>query len=180
MKMLILFSSRDGQTKKIADFIAAEAGQHEVCDVINVAEANQVNWQDYDRVLIAASIRYGHYAPEVDRCIADHLPLLQARASGFISVNLTARKADKNTPETNVYTRKFLEQSPWTPDRCLVVAGALRYPRYRWFDKVMIRLIMKMTGGETDTSKEYEYTDWQKVAEFAGEFVQITGKSLYK
>ncbi|KFD21208.1 MULTISPECIES: menaquinone-dependent protoporphyrinogen IX dehydrogenase [Tatumella] len=180
MKMLILFSSRDGQTRKIADFIANEAGEEKVCDVVNIDSASGSDWQAYDRVLIAASIRYGHYAPEVNRFIADHLPLLQSRASGFISVNLTARKADKNTPETNVYTRKFLEQSPWTPDRCLVAAGALRYPRYGWLDKQMIRLIMKMTGGETDTSKEYEYTDWQQVAEFAREFVQITDKSLYK
>jgi menaquinone-dependent protoporphyrinogen IX oxidase len=42
-----------------------------------------------------------------------------------------------------------------------VFAGALRYPRYRWYDRFMIRLIMKMTGGETDTSKEVVYTDWQ-------------------
>ncbi len=30
----------------------------------------------------------------------------------------------------------------------------------------MIRLIMKMTGGETDTRKEVVYTDWQQVSRF--------------
>ena len=39
-------------------------------------------------------------------------------------------------------------------------AGALLYPRYKWIDRVMIQLIMKITGGETDTTKEIEYTDW--------------------
>ena len=38
---------------------------------------------------------------------------------------------------------------------------------------MMIRLIMKMTKGETDTTKEVEYTDWQQVEAFAAEFVQI-------
>jgi menaquinone-dependent protoporphyrinogen oxidase len=38
---------------------------------------------------------------------------------------------------------------------CAVFAGALRYPRYRWYDRFMIRLIMKMTGGETDTVKKW-------------------------
>ena len=178
MKMLILFSSRDGQTERIARFISDEVQPFGECDVVNIRDVASVNWQEYDRLLIAASIRYGRFAQELHSCIVGHLPELQARISGFISVNLTARKADKCTPETNVYTRKFLEQSPWTPDRCLVAAGALRYPRYRWFDKVMIRLIMKMTGGETDTSKEIEYTDWPQVAEFARDFVQITGRSL--
>lgn len=59
---------------------------------------------------------------------------------------------------------------------CGVFAGALRYPRYRWFDKVMIQLIMRMTGGETDTRKEVEYTDWQQVAKFAEDFGQISYK----
>ncbi|MNN88770.1 Protoporphyrinogen IX dehydrogenase [menaquinone] [compost metagenome] len=93
--------------------------------------------------------------------------------SAFFSVNLTARKADKRSPQTNAYTRKFLLSSPWQPKQCAVFAGALRYPRYRWFDRVMIQLIMRMTGGETDTSKEVEYTDWQQVDRFAQEFGHI-------
>ena len=58
-------------------------------------------------------------------------------------------------------------------------AGALRYPRYRWFDRIMIQFIMRMTGGETDTSKEVEYTDWEKVTRFAQDFAvtrQIAAK----
>ncbi len=57
--------------------------------------------------------------------VTQHQAALQQRVSGFFSVNLTARKADKCTPETNAYTRKFLAQSPWQPDRCAVFAGAL-------------------------------------------------------
>jgi menaquinone-dependent protoporphyrinogen oxidase len=57
-----------------------------------------------------------------------------------------------------------------------VFAGALRYPRYRWYDRFMIRLIMKMTGGETDTRKEVVYTDWQQVSRFAREIAQMTSK----
>lgn len=80
------------------------------------------------------------------------------------------RAASQNTPQTNVYTRKFLQRIQWQPTQSAVFAGALLYPRYGWFDRMMIRLIMKITGGETDTSKEVEYTDWDKVAAFAREF----------
>ncbi len=41
------------------------------------------------------------------------------------------------------------------------------HPRYRWYDRFMIKLIMKMSGGETDTRKEVVYTDWEQVANFA-------------
>ncbi len=41
-------------------------------------------------------------------------------------------------------------------------------PAYRWYDRFMIKLIMKRySGGETDTRKEVVYTDWEQVANFA-------------
>lgn len=178
MKALILYSSRDGQAREIAARIAQTLAPQQLCDVLDMAETQRVDWPQYDRVLIGASIRYGHFQPVLMQFVTTHQRELQQRVSGFFSVNLTARKADKSTPETNAYTRKFLAQSPWQPDCCAVFAGALRYPRYRWFDRVMIQFIMRMTGGETDTRKEVEYTDWQKVAAFAWDFAQIPGKSL--
>ena len=71
-------------------------------------------------------------------------------------------KEGKDTPEGNVYVRKFLQRIKWTPAKVGVFAGALLYPRYKWIDRVMIQLIMKITGGETDSTKEIEYTDWGK------------------
>ncbi|WP_130833245.1 menaquinone-dependent protoporphyrinogen IX dehydrogenase [[Erwinia] mediterraneensis] len=176
MKALILFSSRDGQTRDIASYIAKVLEGKVACEVLNILHADKLDWSQYDRVLIGASIRYGHFHPAVGQFVQQHLQALQQRPGGFFSVNLTARKAEKRTPETNAYTRKFLLQSPWQPDCCAVFAGALRYPRYRWFDRIMIQLIMRMTGGETDATKEVEYTDWQQVQRFAEEFAQLPGK----
>ena len=93
---------------------------------------------------------------------------------------LVARKPEKRTPQTNSYARKFLMNSQWRPDRCAVIAGALRYPRYRWYDRFMIKLIMKMSGGETDTRKEVVYTDWEQVANFAREIAHLTDKPTLK
>lgn len=101
-------------------------------------------------------------------------------AERFYSVNLVARKPEKRTPQTNSYARKFLMSSQWRPDRCAVIAGALRYPRYRWYDRFMIKLIMKMSGGETDTRKEVVYTDWEQVANFAREIAHLTDKPTLK
>ncbi len=41
----------------------------------------------------------------------------------------------------------------------------------------MIKLIMKMSGGETDTRKEVVYTDWEQVANFAREIAHLTDKT---
>ncbi|RLM19767.1 protoporphyrinogen oxidase [Brenneria alni] len=176
MKALILFSSKDGQTRAIASYIANALKGTLECDVISLLSMSSVDLTKYDRILIGASVRYGRFNPAVNQFIQQHLAHLQQLPSAFFSVNLTARKPEKRSLQTNAYTRKFLLNSPWQPDLCGVFAGALRYPRYRWFDRIMIQLIMHMTGGETDSSKEIEYTDWEQVTRFAHEFGQLVPK----
>ena len=176
MKALILYSSRDGQTHAISSYIASELKEKCSCDVIDLVHAGHVDLKSYDQVMIGASIRYGHFNPVLDKFVKKHADTLNQMPSAFFGVNLTARKPEKRSPQTNAYVRKFLLASPWEPAICGVFAGALRYPRYRWFDKVMIQLIMRMTGGETDTRKEVEYTDWQQVAKFAEDFGLISYK----
>ncbi|TCL05121.1 menaquinone-dependent protoporphyrinogen IX dehydrogenase [Sodalis ligni] len=177
MHILILYSSRDGQTRKISRFIASALTDTATCDVVDLSQADDCPLQNYDGIIIGAAIRYGHYSADLHNFIRRHLDRLNTLPSAFFSVNLTARKPDKRTPETNVYTRKFLAATPWRPDGCAVFAGALRYPQYRWLDRVMIQLIMRMTGGETDSSKEVEYTDWEQVTAFARDFAVLTDKA---
>lgn len=178
MKTLILFSTRDGQTREIAAYLASQLSELGVStDVLNLNRVGTIDWSDYERVVIGASIRYGHFNPALDNFVKQHQKNLNALPGAFFSVNLVARKPEKRTPQTNNYTRKFLLRSPWRPDECVVFAGALRYPRYRWFDRLMIQLIMKMTGGETDTRKEVVYTDWQQVTEFARKIAQLNSKA---
>lgn len=177
MKTLMLFSTRDGQTREIAAYLCSQLNELGTdTAMIDLNRTDNIEWQLYDRVIIGASIRYGHFHPALDRFVKKHAAVLQSMPSAFFSVNLVARKPEKRSPQTNSYTRKFLLRSPWQPDSCAVFAGALRYPRYGWFDRFMIRLIMKMTGGETDTRKEVVYTDWEQVAGFAREIVQLSRK----
>ncbi|PVX31687.1 protoporphyrinogen oxidase [Pasteurella langaaensis DSM 22999] len=164
MKTLILYSSHDGQTKKIAHFLAEQIGNSDVADL---AQSAVKNLEEFDRIVIGASIRYGHFNKQLYQFIEKQTALLNSKNTAFFGVNLTARKEGKNTPETNVYVRKFLQRISWQPKLAAVFAGALLYPQYHWFDRMMIQFIMKLTNGETDSSKEIEYTDWDKVKEFA-------------
>lgn len=173
MKTLVLYSSHDGQTKAIASSIASTLSETLECDVLDLAISMDINLADYQSVVIGASVRYGHFQRSLYKFTKQNVAQLNTMPSAFFAVNLTARKPEKRTPQTNAYTRKFLLATPWQPKQCAVFAGALRYPRYGWLDKAMIKLIMKMTGGETDTSKEVEYTDWQDVTRFAKDFVRL-------
>jgi len=92
---------------------------------------------------------------------------ISVKENAFFSVNVVARKPEKNSPHTNPYMKKFLIKTSWKPNTLAVFAGKIDYPKYNFIDKHMIRFIMWITKGPTDTKNTYEYTDWAKVDEFA-------------
>ena len=59
------------------------------------------------------------------------------------------------------------------PNIVKVFAGKLDYKKYSFFDRKMIQLIMWMTKGPTNTDAEIEYTNWEKVNEFALELINL-------
>lgn len=70
MKTLILFSTRDGQTREIASYIASELQEIGTdTDVVNLNRAEEIDWDQYERVVIGASIRYGRYHPALERFV---------------------------------------------------------------------------------------------------------------
>ena len=52
------------------------------------------------------------------------------------------------------------------------VAGALPYTQYNWLTRWMMRRIVARAHGDVDTSRDYEYTDWEDLRSFAGEFAR--------
>ena len=172
---LIIFSTVDGQTRAICERIKTvlvNAGEQ--VELVSLEQANNLTLEHFDKVLMGASIRYGKHRPQVFEFISRHQAKLDNTASAFFTVNVVARKPEKNTPATNPYMQKFLSLTQWQPNLLGVFAGKIDYPKYRTIDKVMIRFIMWMTKGPTDTSGTYEFTDWNKVDEFAADFLKLT------
>ena len=60
-----------------------------------------------------------------------------------------------------------MKVTKWKPKNIDVFAGVVDYPVYNFFDKFMIRLIMWITSGPTDTKVRFEFTDWNRVKKFA-------------
>lgn len=161
---LIIYSSTDGQTIKICERIMSIIGD---CKIVSIDEAKNENLSKYEKVIVGASIRYGKHKPELYEYISENCDHLIDINASFFSVNVVARKPEKNTPLTNPYVQKFLSISQWHPSLIGVFAGKIDYPRYGLLDKFMIRLIMLITKGPTDTKNVYEFTNWDDVDSFA-------------
>ena len=173
--ILLLYSSVYGHAERISKRIQAalEADGHTVD--LKPVSGPPVDPRDYDAVLIGASIRNGKHNPKILEFIEHHREVLDGKPSGFFSVNLVARKPEKNTPETNPYTKALVPKSPWQPRLLGVFGGDLDYQRYTAFDRNVIRFIMWITKGPTDPATKAEYTDWDEVARFAARFGELAG-----
>ena len=164
-RTLIIYSTTDGQTIKICDKLAKESFDNNVklCSIKDVIGEDLIN---YNKIIIGASIRYGKHNPDVLEFVKCNINILNKVKTAFFSVNVVARKKEKNTPSTNPYVIKFIKQTNWQPTNIGVFAGKVDYPSYRFFDKYIIRFIMWLTKGPTDVSKSYEFTNWEEVKKF--------------
>ncbi|EPE37541.1 protoporphyrinogen IX dehydrogenase [Candidatus Photodesmus katoptron] len=174
MKVLLLYSTREGHTKKIIQHIHKELKCSE-CQIENIHKLKEIDLLKYKKILIGASIHYGHLSKELYDFLEKNYTQLKKIKGAFFCVNLTARKEKqkKDTPEGSTYIKKFLKKSSWEPQLIGVFAGELCYHKYRWFDRIMIKIIMFLTGGITNTSKSVEYTNWKKVSLFAKKFNKL-------
>ena len=172
-RVLVVFSTVDGHTQHIAERLR-EVIQARGLDaaVRPLADCSADDLARCDGVVIGASIRYGHHRPDVAAFITRHRAALEARPNAFFSVNVVARKPGKDRPDTNPYMRKFLATIAWRPQRLEVFAGKIDYPRYRFLDRQMIRLIMWLTQGPTDLDTVVEFTDWARVEAFGADMAK--------
>ena len=166
---LIIYSSTDGHTKTICERIINSLNEIDSAKLVSLKEAMKLDLSNFDKIIIGASIRYGKHSNELYKFIEKNKNILEQKQSVFFSVNVVARKPEKNTAETNPYIKKFLKISNWKPKNIRVFAGKVDYPNYNFFDKYVIKFIMFMTKGPTDTSQSYEFTEWSKVDDFAKE-----------
>lgn len=166
-KTALLYSTIDGQTLKICNEIVAVFKKNNLeIDVFSVDDLN-IKVSNYDTFIIGSSIRYGVHHEKIIQFIKDNKQQLDKVKTAFFSVNLVARKPEKNKANTNPYVIKFFKNIDWKPTVVEVFAGLLNYKKYKTFDRIMIQFIMWITKGPTDKNTKIEYTNWEQVNTFA-------------
>ena len=170
---LIIYSSTDGHTKTICERIKNYFKNTKFTKIVPLEDVTKLNLSEFDKIIIGASIRYGKHNKRILQFVRKNKNILDLKKTAFFSVNVVARKIEKSTAETNPYVIKFLNKTNWKPNKVDVFAGKVDYPNYNFINKIIIKFIMIITNGPTDTKNSYEFTNWHRVERFAEELENL-------
>lgn len=174
MNLLILYGTTGGHTVRIADRMVDVAlsreQQVQVMDCEKLPPGFLARF--FDAVIIGSSVHFEKHHPSVLKFVLEHASELVGKPSAFFSVSLAAAAANPaDRAEAVDYVRDFVRETAWRPGLTAVFAGALRYSQYGLLTRAFMKGISKRAGADTDTSQDYDYTDWEAVRQFADTFL---------
>jgi menaquinone-dependent protoporphyrinogen oxidase len=179
-RVAILYATRKGHTRKIAERVATDlAGRGLDPDVRNVREQG-ADLSTYDGVILAASVHMGRHEREMLRFVKERRTELNRMPTAFLSVLLSEAGVEQpgRSPEQHAQFAadvqqvidRFFRETGWHPKHMKAVAGALLYTKYNVLVRFVMQRIARKVGADTDTSRDYEYTDWEDLDRFVDEF----------
>jgi menaquinone-dependent protoporphyrinogen oxidase len=167
----VFYATTEGQTRRIAERLASILHDHGFDSrAIDLAtgDASHVDWTHVHGVVVGASLHVGTHQKVADKFVRLHAADLNNVPSAFFSVSLSA--ASRN-PEEVEAARRLASEFPvsrgWTPAIIASVAGRLAYREYGFFIRLVMKRIARKEGAPTDTSRDYELTNWEDVEKLA-------------
>jgi len=174
----IFYATREGHSHKVADHLAAALLSHGMTVSVHElrdAEAGEALARS-EVVVVIGSVHMGKHEPELVAFVRANRAKLEATPSAFFSVCGAESAAEQaGTPEARVAASKhvaeqlatFAQATGWHPARVVPIAGALLYTHYNPLVRWMMKKIARSEAMPTDTSRDYEFTNWGALDEVA-------------
>ena len=174
MRVLICYATTEGQTRKIAAFVAdvvRDAGLEPVLTDASDPETLEPPSR-YQAAIFAGSVHLGRYQSALVHHIKRWHEMLNAMPTAFLSVSLSAISDDPHEQaEIDEIAQKMLHDTGWHPAATLHVAGAFRFTQYDFFKRWAMRLVAYQKNQKVDVHADKEYTDWPALREFVEGFL---------
>ncbi len=179
MKILLLFATTEGQTKKIANAVdrQIQAAGHDV-SLANATDSDTPDPGEFDAVILAASVHMGRYQTSLVHYVHDHVASLNNTPSAFLSVSLSAASDEPDErSEIEAIANRLFDETRWRPSFVHHAAGAFRFTEYDFFRRWAMKFIAMQKGEDVDIHEDREFTDWNALEGFVAEFIAaLTGE----
>lgn len=175
-RVAIIYATSEGHTLEVAGRIGDQlrAGGYGVCTF--EAGSPPPSLEDFDGVIVAGSVHVGKHDRKLIQYVEEHRDKLDAKPNAFVSISMAAATHDATHSEQAMkLVDKFIEQTGWHPDQVSLTGGMLAYTRYGFIKRKLIRHIAKTDNLETDTSRDWDHTDWAAVSAFTADFIERLG-----
>jgi menaquinone-dependent protoporphyrinogen oxidase len=169
----IFFATTEGQTRRIAERLASvlrDLGFESRAIDMAGPDAAHIEWTRVVGALVGASLHAGKHQKPADRFVRSHVADLNRVPSAFFSVSLSA--ASRNHQEVQAAQRlakAFPAARGWRPTMIASLAGRLAYREYGFFIRFVMKRIARKEGAPTDTTRDYDLTNWDEVENLARE-----------
>lgn len=173
MIVLVGYVSIEGQTRKIAEAIAAQvekSGDRAV--LFNVMSMAEYALERPEAAILCAPIHGGRYpAPFVD-FVRREKDWLNSVPSAFVSVSLFIRSEyEDERDEATHFPDAMLSDTGWAPGHIHHAAGAFRFSEYDFFKRWMMKRMAEHENVAREGKGDVEFTDWAALDAFVGRFV---------
>lgn len=164
--ILIIYGSTYGQTERIARRVGEllrQAGY-----AVDIHRGDQLpknlTLELYSGVVVAASVLAGYHQRYIRIFVRHNAARLNRLASAFISV---CGSSGSNPAQAAAYISGLLEESGWRPTITRSFTGGVPYTKYSWPIRWVLKRINRSKGFPTDTSRDWDLTEWHGVDAFA-------------
>ena len=172
-RILIAYATKEGHTAIIAERLRATlvARGHDV-RLERVGKQPITVSSETDAVIVGGSIHVGKHLPELAAFAKQNRDRLAALPSALVTVCLAAvDDTPEAVAETDKYVQQFMAETGWQPAHTIAFAGRLAWTQYDFFTRLIMKLITRQHGlTDQDTSRDYDYTDYEAVRRFAEAF----------
>jgi menaquinone-dependent protoporphyrinogen oxidase len=158
---MVVYGTTEGQTRKIADHVARclREGDHDVGLYDSARRLQDQEVADFDAVVVVASIHQQVHQESVTNFVKAHLDQLRPKPTLFLSVSLSAA-FDEGKRDAMAYVGHFIADTGWQPTQTRLVAGALRYSQYDYYEEQIIDHVVLKGREITEPRGDQELTDW--------------------
>src|SRR5215218_1198041 len=174
IRVLIPYGTTEGLTARISEYVAdVVRGHGHEADAVDLKGSVDPEPEGYDAVIVGASIHMGKHEDYVRDYVRENRGALARIPSAFFSVSMAAHD---NPEEAEGYIEEFVRQTGWRPAKVGLFGGALLYTQYGFIKRHLMKKIARdKANPDTDTSRDYVYTEWDGVKHFVEEFLETLG-----
>jgi menaquinone-dependent protoporphyrinogen oxidase len=173
VKVLIVFETVEGQTRKVADFVETQirSAGHDVQLFNTDDKLGLVSFDSIDRVVLAAPVHERRHPKKFEVFVSTSLSELKARPTLLISVSLKAAFPEGHE-EAQDYLTEMEMRTGFEPNKEALVAGAVRTSSYGYYESQIVENVA-LAGHKVELIDGVrEFTDWDALGAQIKAFLQ--------